>query len=70
MWLPGTAGAGSPEWARRDHGTMRLALIIFGVILVAAAIAGGIAVDSLLWLLLILALVVFAIGAFTGRITE
>jgi uncharacterized protein (DUF983 family) len=51
-------------------GTLRLVLIILGVILLVAAVAGGIAVDSLLWLLLILALVVFAIGALTGRITE
>ena len=49
---------------------MRLLLFIVGVILLAAAVAGGIAVHSLLWLLLILALVVFAIGALTGRITE
>jgi hypothetical protein len=38
--------------------------------LLVAAVAGGIAVSKLLWLLLILALVVFAIGVFTGRITE
>ena len=49
---------------------MRTALIILGVILVAAAIVGGIAIHSLLWLLLILALVVFAIGVYTDRITE
>jgi hypothetical protein len=49
---------------------MRLVLIILGVILLVAAVAGGIAVSKLLWFLLILALVVFAIGAFTGRITE
>jgi hypothetical protein len=49
---------------------LRLVLIILGVILVVAAVAGGIAVHYLLWLLLILALVVFAIGALTGRITE
>jgi hypothetical protein len=49
---------------------MRTLLIILGVILLVAAVAGGLAVDNLLWLLLILALVVFAIGAFTGRITE
>jgi fatty acid desaturase len=55
---------------RRKGGTMRLVLVILGVILVVAAIAGGIAVSKLLWLLLILALVVFAIGALTGRITE
>jgi hypothetical protein len=35
-----------------------------------AAVAGGIAASKLLWLLLILAVVVFAIGALTGRITE
>ena len=34
---------------------MRLLLIILGVILLVAAVAGGIAVHSLLWLLLILA---------------
>jgi hypothetical protein len=49
---------------------MRLALLILGVILLVAAIAGGIAVSKLLWFLLILALVVFAVGALTGRITE
>ena len=49
---------------------MRTALIILGVILVAAAIVGGIAIHALLWLLLILALVVFAIGVYTDRITE
>jgi uncharacterized protein (DUF983 family) len=60
----------SRENARRGDGSLRLVLIILGVILLVAAVAGGIAVDSLLWLLLILALVVFAIGALTGRITE
>ena len=54
---------------RRD-GSMQLLLIIFGIILVVAALAGGIAIHSLFWLLLIVALVVFAIGALTGRITE
>jgi hypothetical protein len=49
---------------------MNIVLFIIGVIVLAAAVAGGIAVSSLLWLLLILALVVFAIGAFTGRISE
>jgi hypothetical protein len=49
---------------------MRFVLVVLGVILLVAAVAGGIAVSKLLWLLLILALVVFAIGAFTGRITE
>jgi hypothetical protein len=49
---------------------LRLVAIILGVILAVAAVAGGIAVDELFWLLLILALVVFAIGALTGRITE
>jgi hypothetical protein len=49
---------------------MTVVLIILGLILVAAAIAGGIAVSKLLWLLLIAALVVFAVGVFTGRITE
>ena len=45
-------------------------LISLGVILVVAAVAGGLAVHSLLWLLLILALIVFAIGVFTGRIDD
>lgn len=49
---------------------MRLLLIIFGIILVVASVGGGIAIHSLFWLLLIVALVVFAIGVFTGRITE
>ena len=49
---------------------MQLLLIILGIILVVAALVGGIAIHSLLWLLLIVALVVFAIGALTGRITE
>ena len=54
---------------RRD-GSINLLLIIFGIILVVAALVGGIAIHSLFWLLLIVALVVFAIGALTGRITE
>jgi hypothetical protein len=49
---------------------MTAVLVIIGLILVAAAIAGGIAVSKLLWLLLIAALVVFAVGVFTGRVTE
>jgi hypothetical protein len=49
---------------------MQMLLIIFGIILVVAALVGGIAIHSLFWLLLIVALVVFAIGALTGRITE
>lgn len=49
---------------------MRVVLFILAVILFAAAIAGGIAVSKLLWLLVILALIVFAIGVFTGRIDE
>ena len=49
---------------------MKLVFIILGVIIGAAAISGGILVSNLLWFLLILALVVFAIGALTGRITE
>jgi hypothetical protein len=49
---------------------MNLLLITFGIILVGAALVGGIAIHSLFWLLLIVALVVFAIGALTGRITE
>ena len=49
---------------------MQLLLIIFGIILAVAAIVGGITLHALFWLLLIVALVVFAIGALTGRITE
>ena len=49
---------------------MRFVLIILGMILVVAAVVGGLAIHSLLWLLLIAALVVFAIGVFTGRIDE
>jgi hypothetical protein len=49
---------------------MRVALFILAVIVFAAAIAGGIAVSKLFWLLVILALVVFAIGVFTGRVNE
>jgi hypothetical protein len=49
---------------------MRVVLFILAVILFTAAIAGGIAVSKLLWLLVILALIVFAIGVFTGRIDE
>jgi hypothetical protein len=56
--------------APRSYGKMTAVLVIIGLILIAAAIAGGIAVSKLLWLLLIAALVVFAIGAFTGRISE
>ena len=48
---------------------MRLIAIILGVLLGVAAVAGGIAVDRLFFLLLILALVAFAIGALTGRLT-
>ena len=61
---------GKPRVCAAERGTLRLVLIILGVILLVAAVAGGIAVHGLLWLLLILALVVFAIGALTGRITE
>ena len=60
----------SRENARRRDGTLRLAAIILGVLLAVAAIVGGLALDRLLWLLLILAMVVFVIGALTGRITE
>jgi hypothetical protein len=56
--------------ASRSYGKMTAVLVIIGLILIAAAIAGGIAVSKLLWLLLIAALVVFAVGAFTGRISE
>ena len=60
----------SRENARRRDGTLRLAAIILGVLLAVAAIVGGLALDRLFWLLLILAMVVFVIGALTGRITE
>lgn len=60
----------SRENARRRDGTLRLAAIILGVLLAVAAIVGGLALDRLLWLLLILAMVVFVFGALTGRITE
>ena len=56
--------------ASRSYGKMTAVLVIIGLILLAAAIAGGIAVSKLLWLLLIAALVVFAVGVFTGRISE
>ena len=49
---------------------MRLVWIIVGMIVAVAAVAGGIAIHSLFWLLLILALIAFAIGVFTGRIDE
>jgi hypothetical protein len=49
---------------------MRPVWIILGVIILVAAVAGGIAIHSLIWLLLILALIAFAIGVFTGRIDE
>ena len=56
--------------ASRSYGKVTAVLVIIGLILLAAAIAGGIAVSKLLWLLLIAALVVFAVGVFTGRISE
>jgi Flp pilus assembly protein TadB len=56
--------------AGRIRPARRVVLFILAVILFAAAIAGGIAVSKLLWLLVILALIVFAIGVFTGRIDE
>jgi len=49
---------------------MRVVLFVLAVIIFAFLIAGGIAVSKLLWLLLILAAIVFAIGVFTGRIDE
>ena len=52
----------------RETEPLRLIAIIIGVLLGAAAVAGGIAVDRLLWLLLILALVAFAFAALTDRI--
>ena len=61
-------GRENERMARVDE--MKMVLIIVGVILVAAAISGGVLVSNLLWFLLILALVVFAIGVYTGRITE
>ncbi|MGH3038822.1 MAG: hypothetical protein ACRDLZ_05370, partial [Gaiellaceae bacterium] len=54
----------------RRYYTISWLLIVLLVLLVAFAIAGGVMLSKLLWLLLILALVVFAVGAFTGRITE
>ena len=49
---------------------MKLVLFGLGLILVVAAVVGGIAIHGLLWLLLILALIAFAIGVFTGRIDD
>jgi hypothetical protein len=46
---------------------MRVVLFILAVILFAAAIAGGIAVSKLLWLVVILALIAFAIGVAKPR---
>ena len=55
----------------RDNGqTMRLVLFVLAFILVVAAVVGGVAISSVLWLLLIAALVSFAIGVFTGRIDD
>ena len=65
---PLSRGRENERMARVDE--MKMVLIIVGVILVAAAISGGVLVSNLLWFLLILALVVFAIGVYTGRITE
>lgn len=49
---------------------MKALLFILGVILLIAAVVGGVAVHKLFWLLLIVGLAVFAWGALTGRITE
>ena len=49
---------------------MKLVLFFLGVILLVAAVVGGVAIHSLLWLLVSLALISFAIGVFTGRIDE
>ena len=49
---------------------MKTLFIILGIIFVAAAIGGGLIIHNLLWFLLILALIVFAIGVYSGRITE
>jgi hypothetical protein len=49
---------------------MNTGLIILLLILLALAIGGGIWIHQLFWLLLILVLVGFAVGVFTGRITE
>ena len=62
MWV------GKPRECTADERHMRLIAIILGVLLGVAAVGGGIAVDRLFFLLLILALVAFAIGALTGRI--
>jgi NAD/NADP transhydrogenase beta subunit len=69
LWGPCKV-VGKPRVCAAERGTLRLVLIILGVILLVAAVAGGIAVHALLWLLAILGLVAFAIGALTGRITE
>ena len=59
------------RWVLRDNGqTMRLVLFVLAFILVVAAVVGGVAISSVLWLLLIAALVSFAIGVFTGRIDD
>ena len=47
---------------------MKPVLFILGRTSLVAAVAGGIAIHSLLWLLLILALISIVIGVFTGRI--
>jgi hypothetical protein len=49
---------------------MRVVLIVLGTILLVVAVVAGIAVHSLFLLLVIPALIVFAIGVFTGRIEE
>jgi len=54
----------------RGASTMKALLFILGVILLIAAVVGGIAVHKLFWLLLILGLAAFAWAALTGRITE
>jgi hypothetical protein len=63
-------GGNPQEWVRRRYDEMNTGLIILLLILLALAIGGGIYIHQLFWLLLILVLVGFAVGVFTGRITE
>jgi len=57
--------------ALRDNGqTMRLVLFGLAFVLLAAAVIGGLTIHALLFLLVIAALVSFAIGVFTGRIDD
>ena len=49
---------------------MKLGLFSLGLILLVVAVVGGVAIHTLFFLLVILALVAFAVGVFTGRIDE